>query len=142
MALIRKVISLSLTGGAIGYRSAEEKQARRQKKLISAQTAAAQAQAALVAQQAQLAVERQRAELAALAQEQELVKAEFQQRWLAQQPVKCAHCRTVSEPGTRLCPQCGSKDVAYSASISSAPSAQSGNWKDKVTRRAKDRLNR
>jgi hypothetical protein len=145
-------MSVGLTGGLVGYRSASEKAARQAKqaakdtkqmakqnqqmakdtkRMADAQVATARAEQQYLRQQTEF-----------VAAQQEIAEGEAHQRWLEAQPVTCAHCRTSSPPGTNFCPQCGSPDVTYRGSeTDGAKSERSGRlqsgqvaegWWDKV----------
>lgn len=148
MGKVRKSVSLGLTGGLVGYHSQQEKNAKAAKKTAAARAqfgypspgqpvygqpvyvtppAVSEAQAGLLRQQQQ-----------AIAQQQWLAQQQFNQqqresydRWLAAQPLTCAHCTTQSPAGTATCPECGSRDVAYRPPEPTGP-AQPVGWKAKV----------
>lgn len=134
MGVLRKSMSVGLTGGLVGYRSASEKQGRRAKqvakdtkrmakqneqmakdakRMVDAQVATAHAEQQYLRQQTEFA-----------ATQQEIAEGEAHRRWLEAQLVTCAHCRTSSPPGTNFCPQCGSPDVAYRGSEADGAKAE------------------
>jgi hypothetical protein len=116
MGLLRKSISLGLTGGMVGYRSKSEKQARRAKQAAKyTKQMAAETKRMADTQAATAAAEQRylRQQTKFVASQQEIAEGEAHQRWLAAQPVTCGYCRTSSPPGTNFCPRCGSPDVAY-----------------------------
>jgi hypothetical protein len=145
MGLVRKSLSVGLTGGLVGYHSPNEKrikkmaknskaQTKLQEQVAAAQIGAANAQLQYLRDQQRHAGERERLEMAAMSHQQQIVAMEAHQRWLAAQPVTCGYCRNISAAGAVRCGHCGSTDVA---SMQAGPAATPGpaeGWKDRVGR--------